>query len=522
MPKADLILRNGDIWTNTGGHVQAVAIADGRIIAMGDDAEKLAGEKTRVIDLGGRTALPALTDAHAHLYGLGQALSQVDLRGCRSEAECAEQVRAFDQTGGGGDWIRGRGWDQNLWNEKQFPTHAALDRVISKKPVWLRRIDGHAGWANARALAAGGVTRETQDPPGGRIERDARGEPNGVLVDEAMTLVEHVIPEPGPAERERMILRAQEIALAQGLTCVHDMGIDETTAGVYRALEQAGKLRIRVYAFASAGSAERLLAGAPEPAGPLFTLRAIKLYADGALGSRGAALLLPYADDPKNRGLVITPPETIERVARLALLRGWQVGVHAIGDRANRMVLDAFERAGCAVARDHRFRIEHAQVVAPSDIPRFAKLGVIASMQPTHATSDMSWAEARLGRDRLAGAYAWRRFLAAGAHVAFGSDFPVENVDPLAGLRAAVTRQDAQGNPPGGWFPVERLTLDEAVRAFTTEAAFAAFQEAQRGRVAEGQAADFTVFDRSIDAGALKRAKVAFTIVAGRVVFEHP
>jgi predicted amidohydrolase YtcJ len=517
MQQADLILRNGDIWTNTGAPVRSVAVVEGRIAAVGDDAEKLAGPKTRVIELGGHTVLPALTDAHAHLFGLGMALDQVDLRGCSSPDECAARVKVHADR----EWILGRGWDQNRWDEKAFPTHAVLDRVVADKPVWLRRVDGHAGWANAKALAMGGVTRATKDPSGGRIERDSKGEPTGVLVDEAMGLVERAMPAPSEAARERMILAAQDAALAQGLTCVHDMGIDETTAGVYRALEKSGKLRIRVYAFASAGAGERLLAKSPEPAGPLFTMRAIKLYADGALGSRGAALLAPYTDDPKNTGLVIQPAEEIERVARLALARGWQVGVHAIGDRANRTVLDAYERAGCAVARDHRFRIEHAQVVEPSDIPRFAKLGVIASMQPTHATSDMPWAEARLGKDRLVGAYAWRRFLDAGAHVAFGSDFPVEMVDPTAGLYAAVTRQDAQGQPPGGWLPDQKLTLAEAVRAFTAEAAFAAFQEADRGRVAVGQVADLTIFDRAIDAKTLSGAKIALTIVAGRVVFEH-
>jgi predicted amidohydrolase YtcJ len=509
MQQADLLVRNADVGP--------LAIADGRIAAIGDEAEKLAGPKTRVVDADGATVLPALTDAHAHLFGLGMSLDQVDLRECASPDECAERVRVHADR----DWILGRGWDQNRWQTKEFPTSAMLDRVIADKPVWLRRVDGHAGWANSRALAKGGVTRATKDPAGGRIVRDAHGNPTGVLIDEAMGLVESAIPAPSAAARERMILAAQNVALAQGLTCVHDMGIDETTAGVYRALEKDGRLRIRVYAFASASAAEKLLAKSPEPAGPMFTMRAIKLYADGALGSRGAALLAPYSDDRGNTGLVLTPPEEMERVARLALARGWQVGVHAIGDRGNRMVLDAFERAGCAVTRDHRFRIEHAQVVAPADIPRFAKLGVIASMQPTHATSDMPWAEARLGKDRLAGAYAWRRFLDAGVHVAFGSDFPVEKVDPLDGLHAAVTRQDANGQPAGGWLPDQRLSLAEAKRAFSEEAAYAAFQEPWRGRIAVGQAADLTVLDRRIDQDHLLGAKVVLTIVAGRVVFER-
>ena len=509
MREADLLIRNAD--------GPPIAIADGRIAAVGGDAEKRAGLKTRIIDARGATVLPALTDAHAHLFGLGMSLDQLDLRDCDSPDACAERVRAHADR----DWILGRGWDQNRWRSKEFPTSAMLDRVIADRPVWLRRVDGHAGWANSRALAKGGVTKATQDPAGGRIVRDAQGNPTGVLVDEAMALVERAIPEPQAAARERMILAAQKVALSLGLTCVHDMGIDATTAGVYRKLEKDGKLLLRVYAFAGAGEADQLLTQSPEPGGAMFTMRAIKLYADGALGSRGAALLAPYSDDPGNTGLVITPPEEIERVARLALARGWQVGVHAIGDRANRNVLDAFERAGCALTRDHRFRIEHAQVVAPADIARFAKLGVIASMQPTHATSDMPWAEARLGRDRLAGAYAWRRFLDARVHVAFGSDFPVERVDPLDGIYAAVTRQDKTGQPPGGWLPGQKLTLAEAERAFSEEAAYAAFQEPWRGRIAVGQAADLTVLDRKIDGAHLLGAKVVLTIVAGRVVFEQ-
>jgi predicted amidohydrolase YtcJ len=529
--EADLILRGGTIFTVVPARprARAVAIAGGRIVAVGDEAEVLRarGPHTRVVELGGRAVLPALTDGHAHLYGLGRALDQVDLRGCPSAEACADQVAAAARERPAGEWLLGRGWDQNRFADGRFPNHAVLDKVVGGSPVWMRRVDGHAGWANARALAAGGVTAHTADPPGGRIERDSSGAPTGVLVDNAMQLVEHAIPPVTAAARERTILAAQSYVLARGLTEVHEMDIDAATVEVYRQLAAAGRLQLRVYAFADGAddaAVERLLAGAPDRSAPeaRFTLRGIKLYADGALGSRGAALLAPYSDEPKNSGLMVTPPERMERIARRALAAGWQMAIHAIGDRANKLVLDAYEHAGCR-GRDHRFRVEHAQVLALDDVPRFAALGVVASMQPTHATSDMPWAEARLGAARLAGAYAWRRLLDAGASLVGGSDFPVEKVEPIGGgLYAAVTRMDPAGQPPGGWLPDQRLSLDEAVRAFTAEAAWAAFEEAWRGHAAPGQVADLTVLDRDLpDAAALLKAEVDLTIVGGRIVYER-
>jgi predicted amidohydrolase YtcJ len=525
-----LILRGGDVVTGDPSRprVRALAVSGDRIVAAGDDAgvSALGGPTTRVIELGGRTVLPALTDAHAHLYGLGLALDQVDLRACRSPEDCAGRVRAALAGRPAGEWILGRGWDQNRFPGGAFPGHQPLDAAAPGRAVWLARIDGHAGWANAEALTRAGVTRATADPPGGRIERDRDGQPTGVLVDEAMELVERVIPAPSAEARERAILRAQALALERGLTEIHEMGIDAPTIATYRALETSGQLVLRVYAFV--GGDTRVLAHPPvlPSPGARFTLRGIKLYADGALGSRGAALLAPYSDDPKNQGLVVSSPQELDQAARAALAHGWQVAVHAIGDRGNRMVLDAFERAGCSRAADHRFRIEHAQVVSLVDIPRFAALGVIASMQPTHATSDMPWAEARLGRERLAGAYAWRRFLSAGVRLALGSDFPVEEVEPISGgLWAAVTRTDGEGSPPGGWLPAERLTLEEAIRGFTSDAAFAAFEEAWRGRGAVGQVADLTVLDRSLtgmSVQVLRQARVWATVVGGRVVFDRP
>jgi len=505
---ADLVLRNGYILTQDAAHPHAhsVATRGGFIIAL-DDVDKLIGPKTRVVDLHGRAVVPSLTDAHAHLAGLGFAAAMVDLRACTSADDCV--ARAAGKKPTRGDWTLGRGWDQNRFPDAKFPTHVPLDKVAG--PAWFERVDGHAGWANAAAMRRAKITRDTRDPAGGKIVRDDKGEPTGVFVDNAMSLVERAIPEPTAAETEAALLRAQALVLAEGLTEIHDMGIGHDTQAAYEKLVADGRLQLRVYAMGAQSEAERLFAHPPVHARPgaTFTLRGIKLYADGALGSRGAALLAPYSDDPQNRGLEITPEPVLEKLARGAVAAGWQVAVHAIGDRGNRNVLDAYTAAGVGPAQ--RFRIEHAQVVALDDIPRFAKLGVIASMQPTHATSDSPWAEKRVGPERIKGAYAWRKMLSAGVRLAFGSDFPVEEPSVVAGFRAAVER--------GGWTPGERLTLDETLRAFTTGAAYAAFEEAWRGRAAPGMAADLTVFDRG--AADLVHARADLTVVAGRVVYER-
>ena len=509
-PAADLVLRSGDVLTQDAArpHAQAIAVRGARVVAVGDDADVAAfiGPHTRVVELRGRAVVPALTDAHAHLMDLGLALTEVDLRGCTAPDDCAQRLSPAR-----GDWIRGRGWDQNRFAVPEFPTHTALDRVAGDRAVVLERVDGHALWLNAVAMRRAGITRATPDPAGGKIVRDGAGEPTGVFVDRAMELVTRAEPAPTTAMMEAAILRAQDVAVAAGLTEIHEMGLPLAALDVYRQLGQARRLKLRVYAFGSLEAAETLLAHAPAPSSPdaYFTLRGIKLYADGALGSRGAALLAPYSDDPSNRGLTLTPPAKLQELARRALSGGWQVAVHAIGDRGNRDVLDAYAQAGVGAAQ--RFRIEHAQVVALADFPRFAKLGVIASMQPTHAVSDHGWAEARLGPARLAGAYAWRRMLNAGVHVAFGSDFPVEDVSVVAGLRAAVERAN--------WTVAEKLTRDEALAAFTTGAAYAAFEDGWRGRAAVGQAADLTVLDAP--AAGLLHAAIAMTIVGGRVVYER-
>jgi predicted amidohydrolase YtcJ len=457
------------------------------------------------------------------LVGLGLSQARVDLRTCGSPTNCAERVQQALGSAPPESWIQGRGWDQNLFPNKGFPTRVALDAVVRTIPVFVRRVDGHAAWANSEALRRAKITKATPDPTGGLILRDPSGEPTGILIDRAMELVERVIPEPSTTELEQAILRAQDLLVSQGLTSVHEMGIDTPTVDAYLKLAKEGRLKLRVYAHWSGDpkTLEEAFRRGPLKASPddLFSLRSIKLYADGALGSRGAHLKAPYSDDPKRSGLVLTPPKDIEAIARRALAAGFQVSTHAIGDAAIHDVLEAYARAGVTPAA--RFRIEHAQIVDLADISRFAQLGVIASMQPTHATSDMPWAEARLGHARIAGAYAWRRFLDAHVPLAFGSDFPVELSDPRLGLFAAITRTDTSGKPPGGWLPDQRLTAEEALTGFTRGAAYAAFEEAWRGELRPGQAADFTVFDGPLDtAEHILQRKVLMTVVAGHVVYE--
>jgi predicted amidohydrolase YtcJ len=527
---ADLILTGGDVRTMSPAQprAEALAIGGGRVLAVGgaDDVGALAGPDTRVVDLHGRTATPGLVDAHAHLYALGMLLDMLNLGGLQSAAEVAEEVGRAARALPPGAWVAGHGWDQTTWLPPQFPDARPLDEAAPRHPVALARVDGHALWVNTAALRAAGIDRATPDPRGGRIVRDAAGWPTGVLVDRAMALVERVMPPDPLPVRTRRLERAAAVAVAQGLTGVHEMGIDDETITAYRALAAEGKLPLRVHAYLQGEERIDALAGrAPDrdPGGTArFVLGGVKLLADGALGSRGAALLADYADDPGNRGLQLLSRAELEHAARACMASGFQLAVHAIGDATNRDLLDAFAAAGVAPDRDLRFRAEHAQVLAPTDLGRFAALGLVASMQPTHATSDMRWAAARLGPERARLAYACGSVLRTGAHVAFGSDFPVELPSPLYGLHAAVTRQDRQGRPAGGYLPEERITLDEALRAFTVEPAWAAFAEAHRGVLQPGRVADVTVFDRALapDRGLLA-TRVDCTIVGGAIVYER-
>ena len=509
-------------WTD------AVLVHDGRFTASGTLAQvEAAGErqqlKLRRLDLGGKFVTPGLTDAHGHVSGLGFSLEQLRFEGTTSAAQIAAMVGEAANKMPKATWILGRGWDQNDWKVQEFPTRALLDAQAPDHPVWLRRVDGHGAWANSKAIALAGVTRDTPDPPGGKTYRLADGSPSGVFVDNAKQLIERAVPPPTRGQTRAAIVRALEHCRSLGLTAVHDAGIDTLELAIYRELAEKHALPIRVFAMLSAGAAMRggmLPAEKVASADGMFRVFAVKAYADGALGSRGAALLAPYSDDPANTGLLVTSPDTLERIARLCLAAGYPMCTHAIGDRGNRVALGAYERAagGAAGLRGKRFRIEHAQVLALDDIPRIASDGVIASMQPTHCTSDMPWAPARLGIARIEGAYAWRRLMNSGVRLAFGSDFPVESADPRLGLYAAVTTSAVDGTPSAGFRPSEKLTVLEALRGFTSDAAFAASAEHELGKIEPGMHADFVVWDRDltgISARELVRARVVEVWVGG-------
>jgi predicted amidohydrolase YtcJ len=524
--KADLVLINGNVVTQDPAKpkAQSIAVIGDKIVLVGgtDEVKALTGAKTEIWDLAGATVLPGLVDAHAHVHDLGEGLSELDFTGTTSAQQVADMVAVKAKGAAKGSWIKGNGWDQNDWALKEFPAHALLDAAAPDVPVVLSRVDGHATWLNAKALALSGITKATADPKGGKILRDAQGEPTGVLVDDAMALAK--VPEESLAEVKADLLAAQAEIEKNGLTGVHDMGVRPVWLQAYRELLKEKKLTFRAYAFLSTKEpkfTEEWLAKKPER-GAFFGIAGFKMFADGALGSRGAHLAAPYADDPGNTGLVIQSGDEIEKLTERALKNGWQVCVHAIGDQGNHDVLDAYEKALAATgAKDARLRVEHAQVVMPGDLPRFAKLGVIASMQPTHATSDMPWAESRVGPERIKGAYAWHTLLASGARICAGSDFPVEGVSPLRGFYAAITRQDAQGNPKGGWRPEEKMTREQALAAFTTEAAYAAF-ETDRGVIAPGKLADLTILSAdvmTIPPEEILTTKVVGTVVGGRVVY---
>jgi predicted amidohydrolase YtcJ len=530
-PAADLIAINGRIYTADAARpvVEAFAVRAGRIVFVGDvrGARALATARTQVIDLGGRTVIPGMTDAHAHVAGLGLSLRNVDLNGTASYEEVIARVVERARTTPRGEWVTGRGWDQNDWGSTGFPTHDALTRAVPDHPVMLTRIDGHAILANARAMQLAGVTRETQAPAGGAIERDAQGNPTGVFVDNAEDLVGRVIPPLTRAQQKENIKAAITEMHRWGLTGVHDAGAGPQTLEIYEELGRENALKIRLYAMISdnAPAIDAWFRRGPLVGGHngMLWVRSIKLYQDGALGSRGAALLEPYADAPANTGLLVSPAEHIKDVASRALAAGFQVNTHAIGDRGNRLVLDSYEAAlRSRPTADHRFRVEHAQILHSDDIPRFAALGVIPSMQASHQTSDMYWAGVRLGETRLRGAYAWRSLIASGVVIPNGSDFPVEYVNPLISFMASVARQDARGWPAGGWYPEQRMTRDEALLSMSLWPAYAAFQEAELGSLTAGKRADFVVLDQDImrvPTEMILRTQVLSTWVAGERVY---
>jgi predicted amidohydrolase YtcJ len=521
-------------------NVNGYTLRDGRLVRfnalwIGDDGRVRQllerGERrpqTRYLIEGrGRTLLPGLIDAHGHVMGLGMGAIQLDLSDTNSLAEARQRIRDYAAANPTPRWIIGRGWNQERWNLGRFPTAADLVGLAGDRPIWLIRVDGHAGWANDVAMREAGITAATQAPSGGRIERTGRL-PSGIFVDAATQLVERAIPPPLPLTRDRAFQRAQEILLSNGLTAVADMGTSVEAWNVMRRAGDTGQLNVRILSYAS-GIDNLLAIAGTRPTPWLYDQRlrmvGVKLYLDGALGSRGAWLKQPYRDAPGQRGLPLVTDTMLKNLMSRAAMDNFQVAVHAIGDQANALLLDAIEELSDTYRGDRRWRIEHAQIVDPADLPRFGRHGIIASMQPVHQTSDWRMAEARMGIERLGGAYAWRSMLANNVPLAFGSDFPVESPNPFHGLAAAISREDAQGQPAGGWLPEQRIPLLQAFDAFTRGAAFASFAEGQIGTLEPGRQADFIFIDRDIFNNLapreIRETRVLETYVGGRKVWER-
>ncbi|MCY7398912.1 MAG: amidohydrolase [Sphingomonas bacterium] len=491
---------------------------DGRVVkllAKGDARPAMVDDR---IDAGGRTLLPGLIDAHGHVMALGFGALQLDLTGTTSLADLQQRLRAYAAANPNAKWIIGRGWNQELWADKRFPTTVDLDAVVGDRPVWLRRVDGHAGVVNGAALKAAGITAATKAPAGGRIE-------DGLFVDAAMALIEDNIPDPTTAEMDAALAKAQQLMLANGLTAAADMGTSPADWATMNRAARAATLKIRILSYAGGIPAMRAINGGKPSKwlyGDRLHLGGVKLYADGALGSRGAWLKAPYHDKPDTRGLSLINDAELAKQAGEANAAGHQVAIHAIGDAANAQVITAFERLGQRSSVDRRWRLEHAQVLDVADLLRLAKARIIASMQPTHQTSDRTMAEARLGPERLGGAYAWATLARSGVRLAFGSDFPVESPNPFPGLAAAVSRQDMNGEPAGGWRPHERVSFAAALGGFTRGAAYAGFAEDKIGSLERGKHADFILVDRDVSKvapGDLARAQVIETWVAGKKVW---
>lgn len=529
---ADTLVDNVDGVTidATGGMDRFTGLVigdDGRIKQVLRRGDKRPERPDFKVDGKGRVMLPGMIDSHGHVMSLGFAALTLDLSAAKSLPEALAMVGDYAKAHPERPWIIGRGWNQELWPEKRFPTAAELDGVVPDRPVWLGRVDGHAGWANSKALAVSGVTATTKEPAGGKIERAAPGgKPSGVLIDNAMELVDAKVPPPRPEDRDLALAKAQEILHSRGVTAIADMGTSIEDWQAFRRAGDTGRLNVRIMAYAS-GTDQMSLIGGPGPTPWLYDdklrLNGVKLYVDGALGSRGASLKVPYADAPSTKGLKITSDTQLKNLMSRAALDKFQVAVHAIGDDGNAVVLSAIEDLSLTYTGDRRWRIEHAQVINPADIARFGKHGIIASMQPVHQTSDREMAEKRLGPTRLGGAYAWRSVQASGAKLAFGSDVPVELSDPWAGWAAAISRVGPDGQPLGGWQPQERVSREQAFAAYTANGAYAGFAEGRFGRLVPGERADFLFVDRDpflATPAELAATKVTEVWVNGRKVWE--
>jgi predicted amidohydrolase YtcJ len=529
---ADLVLDNAVVYTMDARRptAQAIAVAGNRIVRVGASADvrALAAKGATVLDLQGATVIPGFKESHGHFLGIGQARLNVNLVGTHSYQEVLDRILPAVRGAKPGEWVIGRGWHEGKWTDQTtlsvrgFQTHEALSAISPQNPVYLTRADGHAGFANAKAMELMGVTSATKPPEGGEVIKDKEGRPTGIFVDRAQSLIK--VPPPSPDHQRRALELAMQECLEKGITAVDDPGVGLDTVDLYKQYAAAGKLGLRLYVMIRGLDNVRRF-GKPEIflGNGMLAIRAVKLTSDGALGSRGAALLEPYLDDPGNSGFFTTPPEEVLETARFCLKNGFQLCVHAIGDRANRMVLDQFEKAfhEFPSVKDPRFRDEHAQILDPHDIPRFATLGVIASMQGIHATSDLPWAATRLGEARVAErAYVWQKLLKTGVKLINGTDAPVEDVDPIKCFYASVTRQGEDGRPPGGFSPDQRMSRQEALRSYTLDAAYGSFAERERGSIELGKLADFTVLSRDImqvPAAEILGARVLFTIVDGKV-----
>jgi predicted amidohydrolase YtcJ len=529
---ADLIVTNARVYTVDAARplVEAFAVRSGKVVFTGSQQEAAVfkGSESLIVDAGGKTVIPGMVDAHAHFAGLAQTLRSVDLTGTKSLDDVIARVAAKAKTLPKGAWITGRGWDQNAWGDTRFPTHEKLSAAVPDHPVVLTRVDGHASFVNAAAMQVAGATKATPDPSGGKVQRDAAGVPTGVFIDNAQSIVGRKVPELTRDEMRAALKDAVALMHSLGLVGMHDAGASRANIDLFEEMAQQNELNLRLYVMIGDDSLALKHYFGIGPRSALYNgqlwVRAVKLYADGAMGSRGAALLEPYSDDPNNTGLLLSAPAHILDVAQAGLSSGFQINTHAIGDRGNRVVLDAYEKALANVpTADHRFRVEHAQILHYDDIPRFAQLGVIPSMQASHQTSDMYWIGKRLGPTRLYGAYAWQSLLQSGVIIPNGSDAPVEQVNPLISFHAAIARQDARDWPAGGWFPEQKMSRDDALRSMTIWPAYAGFQEQTMGSIAPGKYADFVILDQDImrvPSELVLKTKVVATYVGGKRVFE--
>jgi len=528
---ADSLIDNVDGMTlDAGGRVLRftglVMTPAGRVVRLLKQGEKRPDRPDWRADMKGRVMVPGFVDAHGHVMELGFRALELDLSDTKSLDEAKAKITAYVAANPERKWILGGGWNQEKWGLGRFPTAADLDAIVADRPVWLARADGHASWANSAAMVAAGVSAKSVSPVGGRIEKIGIT-PSGVFVDSAQELVGKAVPKPLPKDLAAAFLKAQAILLGFGITATADMGTTLDDWMTFRRAGDVGSLRIRIMSY-GAGLDDTIRIGGVGPTpwlyGDKLKLNGVKIYTDGALGSRGAWLKASYADAPGEVGAAFLADDVIRNRMSRAAMDGYQVAVHAIGDKANAQVLDAIEELSVTYEGDRRWRVEHAQIVDPVDLPKFGKHSIIASMQPVHQTGDRKMTEARLGPDRLAGAYAWATMIKNGSVLAFGTDYPVESPDPFAGWAAGFTRSDADGQPYGGWQPQERISREAAWRAYTMDAAYAGFAENQFGRLAPGQLADFIIIDRDpllASASDLRATKILETWVGGVQVFER-